>query len=104
MLVGAFGMILIACLNYPGGADARELLAHCSKLYPNLHGLANMDEAWEQHLKSDFTAILDKIPGFSYGAKRFFLLVSVWYVRRLWFVSIERGVQPLSERRRSTQS
>ena len=31
-----------------------------------------MDEAWEQHLKSDFTAILDKIPGFSYGAKRGF--------------------------------
>ena len=72
VLVGAFGMILIACLNYPGGADARELLAHCSKLYPNQLRLANMDEAWEQHLKSDFTAILDKIPGFSYGAKRGF--------------------------------
>jgi len=71
-LCGAFGALMMACINKPDGAHVEELLSDASLFYPGTVRLFPTGKAWQDHLRVDFTKILATIPGLVYSADRGF--------------------------------
>ncbi len=71
-LCGAFGALMMACINKPDGASVEELLADASLFYPGTIRLFPTKKDWQGQLSVDFTKILATIPGLVYSADRGF--------------------------------
>lgn len=72
VLSAVFGMLLIACLNHPDGASAREIAETAAKQRPGQLRPLPVTEDWESYLAVDFRQALAAIHGLVYSAKRGF--------------------------------
>ncbi|MDP3251143.1 MAG: hypothetical protein Q8M77_04460 [Hydrogenophaga sp.] len=70
VLSGALGILLMASIERPDGATARELVECACRMYPGQLRMLPAGDDWERHFKPEFTQVLAKIPGLVYGAKR----------------------------------
>ncbi|AZS77384.1 MAG: hypothetical protein E2591_30465 [Achromobacter sp.] len=71
-LCGAFGALMMACINRPEGAHVEELLSDASLFYPGTVRLFPTEKDWQDQLRVDFTKILATIRGLAYSADRGF--------------------------------
>jgi hypothetical protein len=70
VLSGVFGLLLIACIEYPDGASVEEIVARACRLIPGQLRRLPATEDWEQQLTQPFRLVLSQIRGLSYGANR----------------------------------
>lgn len=72
VLSAVFGMLLIACLNHPDGASAREIAETAARQHPGQLRPLPATEDWESYLAVDFRQALAVVHGLVYSVKRGF--------------------------------
>lgn len=83
-MVGVFGVVLLASLNFPGGASADEILTFANQYFPNQLRFIPFITDGNELLSDDFKSILDAIPLLTYGAERgYFYYAGGWMTRVL---------------------
>lgn len=69
-LCGTFCAVLSACIEFPNGATATQLVNKVHSMYPGQIRLLPLTEDWGSYLSPELRSALDNIDGLLYGAER----------------------------------